>query len=168
MVCYIIQLSVTGIALLTTFTILLIPIMYGPRVLSGEIYPNLFPRLFKRVFRRYILRGDSRRLVTAVATTIVLYILAVALFVMWPRTIYSAGFSKEQFAKIRPGMTGSEARKLIGEPLNVRVAANGTRLFQYSQPGNTVVPTFRWNTRVLVLSNELVAEVRSKREVFEQ
>ena len=142
------------------FGVLPVASLYGPRVLPRKDPGRLVWWLLKRVTKRYVVGQDRRMFWAAMAAIVVVYG-AIVCWVMWPRTIYATGFSERGFAKIRPGMNASEARQLAGEPIYIQ-----STYWQYSRPGGSVLPEFRWNVRALIVSNDVVIEVWRNRAVL--
>jgi outer membrane protein assembly factor BamE (lipoprotein component of BamABCDE complex) len=62
-------------------------------------------------------------------------------------SIYAPGFTQRAFDKVRPGMTQSEVRQLLGEPLGVR-----DRAWYYSDPSDYGV----YHAKIVVFSEKLL------------
>jgi outer membrane protein assembly factor BamE (lipoprotein component of BamABCDE complex) len=62
-------------------------------------------------------------------------------------SIYAPGFTQRAFEEVHPGMTQSEVRQLLGEPLGVKDQA-----WYYSDPSNYGV----YHAKIVVFSEDLI------------
>lgn len=62
-------------------------------------------------------------------------------------SVYAPGFTQRAFEQVRPGMTESEVRQLLGEPLGVQ-----GRAWYYSDPSNYGV----YHAKIVVFSEDLL------------
>ena len=66
-------------------------------------------------------------------------------------SVYAPGFTQRAFDQVRLGMTQSEVRQLLGEPLGVR-----GRAWYYSDPSNYGV----YHAKIVVFSEDLLVSRR--------
>ncbi len=66
-------------------------------------------------------------------------------------SVYAPGFTQRAFEQVRPGLTQSEVRQLLGEPLGVR-----GRAWYYSDPSNYGV----YHAKIVVFSENLLVSHR--------
>jgi len=82
----------------------------------------------------------------------------IGLLIFWarlPRTWYPATYSERNFSRIQIGTSAEEVRRLIGEPSYI---PDG-HYWQYSRPGGSILPMYRWKARSLVISNGVVVRI---------
>jgi hypothetical protein len=107
----------------------------------------------RRFGRRESANGMKR---TAIEMVVILvFVLPLVYWVRMPRTWYPPGYSEKNFSKIKLGMSTNEVLTLIGSPSYCPDGA----YWQYSHPGGSVLPTYHWNARSLIVSNGVVAEI---------
>src|SRR4051794_32267354 len=76
-------------------------------------------------------------------------------FVRMPRTHYPPHYSEENFSLIKIGTSEEEVTRLIGSPEYV---PDGY-YWQYTRPGSSILPTYHWSARSLIISNGVVVEI---------
>jgi len=75
----------------------------------------------------------------------------------------SPGFVEEKFASLKVGMTVNETVALLGRPLSQESRGDGRQEFWYTQSKEPLNGWGTWDARILVISNDAIAEIISRR-----
>src|SRR5262245_54878184 len=73
----------------------------------------------------------------------------------------AAGFSEEKFSSISTGMTPTQVRSILGEPLSISRMKERGQEWWYTAPKEPIEGWGTWDGRYLVVSNGMVAEIYS-------
>jgi outer membrane protein assembly factor BamE (lipoprotein component of BamABCDE complex) len=88
----------------------------------------------------------ARRTAASGIVALVLLVFAGWFLLYRDTSVYAPGFTQRAFEQVRPGMTQSEVRRLLGEPLGSR-----GRAWYYSDPSNHGV----YHAKIIVFSEDL-------------
>ena len=76
-------------------------------------------------------------------------------------TTYAAGYSEEDFTKLRVGMTMAEVDRIMCKPLRIVREPNSVTRLLYTQDGKALIGDFAWFGRGLYVSGGTVTKIES-------